>query len=56
MEKRTEISARFFNYQLTPLPFLLTTEDKSPDILSAMPVFTSHDIQANYCVKQDYYQ
>lgn len=56
MEKRTEISARFFNYQLTPLPFLLTTEDKPPDILLAMPVFTSHDIQANYCVKHDYYQ
>ena len=24
------------------------TKDKSPDILSAMPVFTSHDIQATY--------
>ena len=54
MEKRAEISARFLSLITSPL--LITTEYKSPDILPAMPVFPSHDIQANYCVKQDYYQ
>ena len=54
MGKRAEISARFLSLITSPL--LLTTEDKSPDILPAMPVFPSHDIQASYCVKQNYYQ
>ena len=52
---KNALSFSTFNYQLTPLPFSYY-KDKSPDILSAMPIFTSHDIQANYCVKQDYYQ
>lgn len=55
MGKRAEISARFL-LPINTSPLLLTTEDKSPDILPAMPVFPSHDIQANYCIKQNYYQ